>query len=78
MHYVWKGAALLIFHNFQDQNHEVVLHLKLKKATKLIDLMKEDQISPDGKSRYKISLDPYGYRWFRLNDLGHTLQREKV
>jgi maltose alpha-D-glucosyltransferase / alpha-amylase len=78
MLYVWKGSALLILHNFQDKDHEVVVNSKLKKKSKLIDLMNIDQITANGKGQYHIELKPYGYRWFRLNDLGHTLQPEKA
>ncbi|OKL39579.1 alpha-amylase family protein [Pontibacter flavimaris] len=75
MHYSWQGSSLLIFHNFDERAHEVVLNLKEKEEHRLIDLMKNEESTADEKGRHYITLEAYGYRWFRAGDLSHLLQK---
>jgi maltose alpha-D-glucosyltransferase/alpha-amylase len=61
--YEWEGCTLLALHNFSDKPLEVTIRKGLQGA--LTDLMKKDLIKPEGKGRYTIPLDAFGYRWFR-------------
>ncbi|RIJ41806.1 alpha-amylase family protein [Pontibacter oryzae] len=75
MHYSWQGSSLLIFHNFDEKAHEIVINLKSEKETKLIDLMVKYTSEADAKGRHHITLDAYGYRWFRAGDLSHLMKK---
>lgn len=75
MHYSWQGSSLLIFHNFDEKAHEIVLNLKSEKVTKLIDLMVKYTSEADEKGRHHITLNAYGYRWFRAGDLSHLMKK---
>lgn len=81
IHYCWQGSSLIILHNFDEKAHEVVLDLKRKnrkeeeKARLLVDLMVNYESKADDKDRHFITLDAYGYRWFRAGDLSHLLQK---
>lgn len=81
MHYSWQGSSLIIMHNFDEMAHEVVLDLKQErkdnqeKEHKLIDLMVKYESKADAKGRHYITLDAYGYRWFRAGDLSHLLKK---
>ncbi|MFD2247432.1 alpha-amylase family protein [Pontibacter ruber] len=77
MHYHWKGNSLIVLHNFDVQPHEVVLNLKQKQEEKLIDLMANYKSAVDEKGRHYITMEAYGYRWFRTGDLSHLLHRGK-
>ncbi|WP_276499709.1 alpha-amylase family protein [Pontibacter litorisediminis] len=72
MHYSWKGSSLLIFHNFDEKAHEIIVTLK---EERLIDLMKDEESKADKKGQHNINLEAYGYRWFRANELSHLLQK---
>ncbi|MDX5348684.1 MAG: alpha-amylase family protein [Hymenobacteraceae bacterium] len=76
MHYSWQGSSLIILHNFHDKPVEVTLDLKQKSEAKLIDLMENNSSTADSKGKHSISLDAYGYRWFRADDLSHLLHRK--
>jgi maltose alpha-D-glucosyltransferase/alpha-amylase len=73
MHYCWQGSSLIILHNFDEKAHEVIIDLKQKEEHKLVDLMKLYESEADEKGHHHISLDAYGYRWFRAGDLSHLL-----
>ncbi len=74
MHYYYKGSSLVILHNFSNEAHEVVLNLKSKSETKLVDLLWVEENVEDEKGKHRITLDAYGYRWFRAGDLSHLMQ----
>ncbi|WP_299757721.1 alpha-amylase family protein [uncultured Pontibacter sp.] len=75
MHYMWQGSSLLIFHNFDEKAHEIVLDLEQETKGKLIDLMQNEESIADEEGQHHITLPAYGYRWFRAGDLSHIMQK---
>lgn len=69
IHYSWQGKSVVILHNFDEKPHEVILKFTQEKVIRLIDLLENKQGMSDPKGIYKITLDAYGYRWFRINHL---------
>lgn len=76
MYYRWQDSSLITLHNFDEKAREVLLDLKLKKESKLIDLMKIDENIADEKGIHRVRMGAYGYRWFRAGDLSHLLQKK--
>ncbi|WP_018479108.1 alpha-amylase family protein [Pontibacter roseus] len=82
MHYSWQGSSLLILHNFDEKAHEVVLDLKQtrkeeqEKEIRLVDLMVNYESEADDKGKHFITLEAYGYRWFRAGDLNHLMRKK--
>jgi maltose alpha-D-glucosyltransferase / alpha-amylase len=77
MHYHWQNSSLIILHNFDEKCVEVKLNLKQDAEEKLIDLMAVHESEADAKGHHHISLDAYGYRWFRAGNLGHLLLKNR-
>lgn len=78
MYYHWRGNSLVIIHNFEDRPHEVDLKLTNgKKEHRLVDMMRLDHSDADEKGIHRITLEAYGYRWYRAGDLTHLLRRER-
>ncbi|MDX5418031.1 MAG: alpha-amylase family protein [Hymenobacteraceae bacterium] len=81
MHYSWQGSSLIILHNFDEKAHEVILDLKQKnnkekeKEQNLVDLMVNYESEADDKGKHYITLDAFGYRWFRAGDLSHLIRK---
>lgn len=73
MHYHWQGSSLIILHNFDEKCHEIILDLKQEPEEKLIDLMAVHESVADEKGRHFITLEAYGYKWFRAGNLHHLL-----
>ncbi len=76
MHYSWKGSSLIILHNFGEKAQEVKLALDTERESRLIDLMFTYESNSDDNGVHHITLDAYGYRWFRTGDLSHLLHKE--
>lgn len=72
MCYSWKGRSLVVFHNFDEHPHEVVITTKQVGNDRLIDL-KNNEESKAEKAKHHIILDAYGYRWFRIGSFDHFL-----
>jgi maltose alpha-D-glucosyltransferase/alpha-amylase len=76
MHYHYQGSSIITVHNFNGKAQEVTLKLQKNSKIKLIDLMRPEESSANEKGQHTISLDAYGYRWFRAGDLTHLLSRK--
>lgn len=75
MHYCYKNSSLLILHNFSGEAVEVVLNLKAKSETSLVDLFSVEENMQDEKGKHNICIQAYGYRWFRAGDLSHLISK---
>lgn len=69
MHYYWRGNALVIMHNFDEKPHDVQIKLKDERGNTLVSLLDHAGSKADNRGVHKISLDAYGYRWYRVGDL---------
>lgn len=76
MYYTRQGSSLITLHNFDEKVQEIVIDLKQKKESKLIDLMNIDENVADENGRHWIRIEAYGYRWFRANDWSHLFQKK--
>ena len=76
IHYHYKGSSLVIIHNFDENAREAKLKLQRKNEVKLIDLMNVSENAADEKGFHRISLEAYGYRWFRAGDISHLLSQK--
>jgi maltose alpha-D-glucosyltransferase/alpha-amylase len=69
MCYTYSRNSILVFHNFDERPHEVILSKKQVGEEKLVDLMKNTQSLADENGKHTIVLEAYGYRWFQAGDL---------
>ncbi len=77
MSYTWKGNSLVVLHNFDEKRYEVKLKLQKTNGKNLIDLHKNGTSYADESCVHKITIEAYGYRWFRVGNLSHLLERRK-
>lgn len=75
MHYHWHGSSLVILHNLDKRAHEIRLDLKQENEGKLVDLMVNYVSEANEKGIHLITIDAYGYRWFRAGDLSHLMHK---
>jgi maltose alpha-D-glucosyltransferase / alpha-amylase len=78
--YDWRDNSVLVAHNFKDAAQEVTFSTGLDdpRDSRLINLLGEDHSEADEDGRHRISLEPYGYRWFRVGGLDYLLRRSDV
>lgn len=67
MKYVWRNKVLLIWHNFKETALELVVPEKQVGSARLIDLRNNIESQLDDRGRHTITLEAYGYRWFRAD-----------
>lgn len=77
LRYEWKGSSLVVLHNFGEKRYEVQLKLKQAGASYLIDLHKNNSSYAEEDRLHRITIDAFGYKWFRVGGLSHLLQRTK-
>jgi maltose alpha-D-glucosyltransferase/alpha-amylase len=77
MRYDWRGNSLLLVHNFDERAHELRVRPGVEGGEKLVNLLVQDESTADPGGTHDISLEAYGYRWYRVGGLDHILRREK-
>lgn len=77
MRYEWRDNALVVLHNFDEKPHEVKIKPDGKRGRRLTNLLVEEELR-ESDGIYRIALEAYGYRWYRVGTLSHILQREKA
>ena len=68
----WDGSVVVAFHNLSREPREVTVHLRdIAGVDRVIDLLDETgPIRALERSRLRLKLDGYGYRWLRLQREG--------
>ncbi|WP_129790443.1 alpha-amylase family protein [Sphingosinicella sp. CPCC 101087] len=80
LRYEWRGASVLIVHNFSDRPREITFGLDATGGTKrkLVDLLDGDHDDGDEAGRHTIVIEPYGYRWYRIGEMNDALERREA
>jgi maltose alpha-D-glucosyltransferase / alpha-amylase len=78
MRYDWRGNSLLIVHNFDHQPREAVIDVGMPGCERLSDLLHDEEVPISRSGRVNLSLDAFGYRWFRVGPLNYALHREEM
>ncbi len=76
MHYHWQESSLIILHNFDEKCREIILDLKQEAEGKLVDLNAVEESVADEKGKHHITLEAYGYKWYRADSLKHLLVKK--
>jgi maltose alpha-D-glucosyltransferase / alpha-amylase len=75
----WRDNTVLIVHNLDAAPREVCLDLRSGPPYPgLINLLSEDHGRADDAGGYRILLEPYGYRWYRVGGLDYLLRRSET
>jgi maltose alpha-D-glucosyltransferase / alpha-amylase len=71
--YDWRGNSVIVMHNFTDEPQVATIDAG---EDTLINLLSHDHSRSDGGA-HRITLEAYGYRWFRVGGLAYILERER-
>jgi maltose alpha-D-glucosyltransferase / alpha-amylase len=61
--YEWRGNRLLCVHNLESQARSVRLRVD---GERLANLLADEELQPDGRGAFRVDVDAYGYRWYRV------------
>jgi glycosidase len=67
-----EESTILAVHSFADTRLETRIELE-PGIEEAVDLLDHEHLVPDADGAVSISLDPYGYRWYRLRRDGQRL-----
>jgi maltose alpha-D-glucosyltransferase / alpha-amylase len=74
LHFKWREGQLVTLHNFDHQPHEVTFKLPGEPDSALIDLLGTTDSIPRANGEHAITMDEFGYRWYRLGHAGYGLE----
>ena len=78
LRYDWRDTSLVVLHNFDDRPHEIRIEAGGDRGGRLTNLQVNEELPENRDGSYRIVLEAYGYRWYRLGALSHVLRRERV
>jgi maltose alpha-D-glucosyltransferase / alpha-amylase len=64
LEYTWRGSRLICVHNLGERPVEARLHPG-GSPDRLVNLLAEEDSEAGADGAHALSLEPYGYRWFR-------------
>ena len=71
--YEWRGNSVITIHNFAPTPQAVTIDAG---DDTLVSLMTDDHSKAEN-GKHRITLDAYGYRWYRVGGLAYILERER-
>jgi maltose alpha-D-glucosyltransferase/alpha-amylase len=79
LRYDWRNNSVLFLHNFADEPREVEFSVGLPEDANdaLINLLTADHSTAERNGKHCVSLEPYGYRWYRVGGLDYLLKRSE-
>jgi maltose alpha-D-glucosyltransferase / alpha-amylase len=75
--YDWQGTSVVVVHNYSDREEQISIVPGVKRGERLANLLVVDTSHADDSGAHRISLEPYGYRWYRVGDLNHVLHHQE-
>jgi maltose alpha-D-glucosyltransferase/alpha-amylase len=74
--YAWRGNRVVILHNFDREPQQARVQLTGEGRELLVNLLEHDDSRAGKDGRHHISLEAYGYKWYRVGGLNYALRRE--
>jgi maltose alpha-D-glucosyltransferase/alpha-amylase len=75
MRYDWRNTSLVTLHNFTDSSARFRLDVDAPGGRCLADAFSGNLSRADRSGRHRITLEPYGHRWFRVGSVDNALDR---
>ena len=82
MRYDWRNNSVLFVHNFDSKPREISFSTGLTdediEPGRLLNLLSEDHGRGDKEGQYRLVIEGYGYRWYRVGSLDYLLRRAEI
>ncbi len=80
LRYDWLNNAVLFLHNFDAEGTTVSFRSGVQdgEPDRLTNVLSDDHSEAGEDGRHRVTLEPYGYRWYRLGHLDNILKRREV
>jgi maltose alpha-D-glucosyltransferase / alpha-amylase len=78
MRYDWRNTSLVTMHNFRDARAEVAFKVDAPRGELLVNVFEENHSTADRSGVHHVSLDAYGYRWYRVGSADNAIYRSAL
>jgi maltose alpha-D-glucosyltransferase / alpha-amylase len=80
LRYDWRNNAVVFLHNLSGAPREVSFTTGAGRRPRemLVNLLSADHSRANNAGKHTVSLEPYGYRWYRLGGLDYLLKRSEI
>jgi maltose alpha-D-glucosyltransferase/alpha-amylase len=75
MRYDWRGNSVVVVHNLAEQPRAVRIRPDAQGDERLVSLLDEQETRAAKSGAHHLSLDAFGYAWFRVGGLNYALRR---
>jgi maltose alpha-D-glucosyltransferase/alpha-amylase len=79
MRYDWRNNSVVLLHNLHEEPREILLDVGVgEMGNLLVNLLAEDHSKAEGSGKHRITLEGFGYRWYRVGGLDYLLKRSQT
>jgi maltose alpha-D-glucosyltransferase/alpha-amylase len=75
--YQWRGNSVVVVHNFSSRPQEAKFSLDVPDSDRLTNLLVNEELHPDKSGKYRVALESFGYRWYRVGGLGYAMHLQR-
>jgi maltose alpha-D-glucosyltransferase/alpha-amylase len=75
--YEWRGNSVVVLHNFSSRPQEARFSISAPDGERMTNLLVNEELRVDKSGTYRVSLESFGYRWFRVGGLGYALHVQR-
>jgi len=75
--YQWRGNSVVVLHNFSSRPQEARFSIDAPDGGRLTNLLVNEELHADKSGRFRVSLESFGYRWYRVGGLGYALHVQR-
>jgi len=73
--YDWRGTSAVTFHNFSESTQRVHVDLDCPHGETIVDMFGKGEVKAVKDCEHELSLDPLGFRWFRVGAADNAIDR---
>jgi maltose alpha-D-glucosyltransferase / alpha-amylase len=77
LRYDWRGNSLVTVHNFASHPKQVRVAPGVERGERMANLIAEEESVAEEGQFHLLTLEPYGFKWFRVGGLNYAVWREK-
>jgi maltose alpha-D-glucosyltransferase / alpha-amylase len=75
LRYDWQGNSLLAVHNFADEQVQARITPGVDGGERLVSLFVKGESRAAAGGSHHLTLEPYGFEWYRVGGLAYALER---
>jgi maltose alpha-D-glucosyltransferase/alpha-amylase len=68
LRYDWHGSGMVVLHNLSARPCTVRIDPGGEEPCRLVNVLSNDHSSPQDGGEHRLTLEGYGYRWFRVGE----------